>query len=324
MSNHLKRGREVLDLEIEALREIRGRIGPEFTAAVETLESAVSRKRKIVLTGVGKSGHIGRKAAATFTSTGSPAVFLDPLDAEHGDMGILAKGDVLIALSYSGETAELSRLLPLARKTVGSVIGLTGEMDSTLRRLSDIVLNICVGREACPHNLAPTSSTTAMLAMTDALAMTLLQARGFGKDDFARFHPGGTLGRHLLTRASDIMRPIETVAHLAESDLVQNAVQAMAEKRCGACVVTTARGTLAGIYTHGDFSRGYLTDPGIGNQPLKKVMTRRPVTVTRNLLAVEVLQLLEKHHIDDVVVLDNRRRPVGLIDIQDLARIKVG
>lgn len=324
MSNHLKRGREVLDLEIEGLREIRERMGPEFTAAVEALESAISRKRKIVLTGVGKSGHIARKAAATLTSTGAAAVYLDPLDAEHGDLGLLAKGDVLVALSYGGDTEELSRLLPLARKTVRSIIGLTGEMDSTLARLSDIVLNVRVKREACPHNLAPTSSTTAMLGMTDALAMTLLQARGFGKDDFARFHPGGTLGRHLLTRVSDVMRPMESVAHLKESDLVQTSVQAMAEKRCGACVVLSAKGTLAGIYTHGDFSRGYLEDPGVGSQPLKKVMTRRPVTVTRNLLATEVLQLLEKHRIDDVVVTDSKRRPVGLIDIQDLARIKLG
>jgi arabinose-5-phosphate isomerase len=322
MANHLKRGREVLDLEIEGLREVRQRLGPEFTAAVDALESTLSRKRKIVLTGVGKSGHIGRKAAATFTSTGAPAVFLDPLDAEHGDLGLLAKGDLLIALSYGGETGELSRLLPLARKTVRSIIGLTGEMDSTLARLSDIVLSIRVGREACPHNLAPTSSTTAMLGMTDALAMTLLQARGFGKDDFARFHPGGTLGRHLLTRASDVMRPMKSIAHLQESDLVQASVQAMAAKRCGACIVLTPRKTLAGIYTHGDFSRNYLKDPGIGSQPLKKVMTRRPVTVRPDLLAVEVLQLLEKHRIDDVVVVDGRR-PVGLIDIQDLARIKI-
>lgn len=324
MSNHLKRGREVLDLEIEALREIRQRIGREFTAAMEALESAVSKKGKIVLTGVGKSGHIGRKAAATFTSTGAPSVFLNPLDAEHGDLGLLSKGDILIALSYRGETEELNQLLPLARKTVRSIIGLTGEPESTLGRLSDIVLNTRVEREACPHNLAPTSSTTAMLAMTDALAMTLLQARGFGKDDFARFHPGGTLGRHLLTRASDVMRPMQAIAHLKESDMVQNSVQAMAKMRCGACVVLSAKGTLAGIYTHGDFSRGYLQDPGVGSQPLKKVMTRRPVTVTRNLLAAEVLQLLEKHRIDDVVVVDSRRRPVGLIDIQDLARIKVG
>jgi arabinose-5-phosphate isomerase len=323
MPTYLKKGREVLDLEIEALREIRQRMGREFTATIEALEATVSKKGKIVLTGVGKSGHIGRKAAATFTSTGAPSVFLNPLDAEHGDLGLISKGDVLIALSYRGETEELNQLLPLARKTVRSIISLTGEPASTLGRISDIILNTRVEREACPHNLAPTSSTTAMLAMTDAMAMTLLQARGFGKNEFAQLHPGGTLGRHLLTRASDVMRPLATVAQLNESELVQTSVQAMAEKRCGACVVLTAKKSLAGIYTHGDFSRGYLKDPEIGKQPLGKVMTRRPITANQDQLASEVLQLLEKHRIDDIVVLAARRRPVGLIDIQDLARLKI-
>ncbi len=323
MSQNLKRARRVLDIEIEALQEVRQRIDQSFSTAVETLAGAVSKKRKIILTGVGKSGHIAQKIAATFTSTGAPAVFLDPLNATHGDLGLVARGDVVIALSYSGETDELCRILPLLKRINAPIIALTGRRHSTLGQTADAVINISVKREACPHNLAPTSSTTVMLALGDALAMALLESRGFSESDFAKFHPGGAIGKHLLMRAEDVMRPIKEIATLKPSQSVQDAIQAMSKKRCGAAVIISGSGTLAGIYTHGDFSRSYLQNANIGKAPLSSVLTKKPITVKEHTLAVEVLNLLEQHKIDDVVVLNSKRRPIGLIDVQDLARLKL-
>jgi len=323
MPENLKRARRVLDIEIEALQEVRKRIDASFSNAVSILSKSVDKKRKIILTGVGKSGHIAQKIAATFTSTGAPSVFLDPLNATHGDLGLVSKGDVIIALSYSGETEELCRVLPLLKRLKMPIIAITGRPKSSLGQATEHIINISVKREACPHNLAPTSSTTVMLAIGDALAMALLESRGFSESDFARYHPGGAIGKHLLMRAGDVMRPIRNVATLKTKQSVQDAVQSMAKKRCGAAIIVSASGTLAGIYTHGDFSRSYLQDQQIGNAPLSSVLTKNPITVKETTLAVEVLNLLERHQIDDVVVLNSKNRPVGLIDVQDLARLKL-
>ncbi|MEM6820624.1 MAG: KpsF/GutQ family sugar-phosphate isomerase [Verrucomicrobiota bacterium] len=323
MPTHLKRARRVLDIEIEALQELRGRLDRSFSGAIEHLESTLRKKGKLIITGVGKSGHIAEKIAATFTSTGAPSVFLNPLNATHGDLGIVTRVDSVIALSYSGETEELCRVVPVLKREAKCLIGITGGIDSTLAKASDVVLDVSVKREACPHNLAPTSSTTAMLALGDALAMALLEAQGFKEADFARFHPGGSIGRHLLMQTKDVMRPIESIALLKPEESVQTAMQAMSKHRCGAAIVINASGTLAGIYTHGDFTRSYLQNPNIGEKPLKTVMTRKPITVRDTLLAAEVLKLLESHNIDDIVVLNSKRHPVGLIDVQDLARLKL-
>jgi len=319
----LARARTVIDLETQGLIHMAGRLGDGFVNAVEMLRDALEDRSKIVVVGVGKSGNIGHKIAATLNSTGSTAVVLNSQNALHGDLGLISDGDAVIALSYSGETQELLDLLPFIKRFDVSLICLTGAPDSTLARLSDAVLDTSVEREACPLNLAPTSSSTAMLVMGDALAMVLLEARGFTKEDFARYHPGGSLGRSLLTRVADIMRTGEHFPVVDRSASVLDAVQTMNKARAGACVIANADGSLAGVFTHGDFARGYTRDPLLGTKPVAELMTREPITLDAGCLAVEALNTLGKHRIDDVVVIDGDGKPVGLVDTQDLARFKV-
>ena len=317
------KGRQVIEIEIDALRGIASRLDASFEKAGRLLLEAVQGRNKIIVTGVGKSGHIGAKIAATLTSTGAPSVVLDTVNAVHGDLGMVSDGDVLIALSYSGETDELVRLLPFLKRLSVRIIALTGHPASTLAREATVCLDVSVSKEACPLNLAPTSSTTAMLAMGDALAMVLLEARGFQKEDFARFHPGGSLGKNLLLKIQDVMRPLDAVACLPESATVHEALRLWSEKRVGAALITAPDGTLAGIYTHGDFVRGFQKNSSIGQTPLKEVMTPNPVSVLVDKLAVEVLNIFQQHHIDDLVVVDHSRKPVGLVDAQDIAKLKL-
>lgn len=319
----LARARTVIEIETQSLTRMAERLGDGLVNAVEMLRNSLAAKGKVVVVGVGKSGNIGHKIAATLNSTGSTAVVLNSLNALHGDLGLLSDGDVVIALSYSGETQELIDLLPFIKRFDVKLISITGAPESTLARFSDAVLDTSVEREACPLNLAPTSSSTAMLVMGDALAMVLLEARGFTREDFARYHPGGSLGRSLLTRVSDIMRTGDQLASVEESATVLDAVQAMNKARAGACVVTDASGNLTGVFTHGDFARGYTRDPLLGGKPVATLMTRMPVTLQADCLAVEALNALGKHRIDDVVVIDPSGRAVGLVDTQDLARFKI-
>ena len=319
----LGRARRVLSVEISELERLAGRLDEHFTHAVKLLREAIERRGKIVVLGVGKSGHIGEKIAATLTSTGAPAVVLDSLNALHGDLGVISDGDVILTLSYSGETEELLRVLPaLARFSVKKV-SLTGNPSSTLAKASDVVLDVSVSQEACPHNLAPTSSTTVMLALGDALAMVLLEERGFTRDDFARFHPGGNLGRSLLLRVRDIMRGGEESAVVKTTDPVIEVLKVLTEKRAGAALVVDGKGLLAGIFTHGDFARRFPTDPTIGTRAVSEVMTANPVTIDADKLAAEVLVVLEQHRIDDLVVTDAGGKPLGVVDSQDLSRLKL-
>ncbi len=319
----LARARTVIEIETEGLTRMAERLGDGFVTAVELLRKSMDAKGKIVVVGVGKSGNIGHKIAATLNSTGSTAVVLNSQNALHGDLGLVSDGDVVIALSYSGETQELLDLLPFIKRFDVGLVSLTGAPDSTLARLSDAVLDTSVEREACPLNLAPTSSSTAMLVMGDALAMVLLEARGFTKEDFARYHPGGALGRSLLTRVADIMRKGEQFPAVDSSATVLDAVQAMNKARAGACIITQRDGGLAGVFTHGDFARGYTRDPLLGGKPVADLMTQNPVTLLADCLAVEALNTLGKHRIDDVVVIDSDGKAVGLVDTQDLARFKI-
>jgi len=319
----LGRARRVLSVEISELERLAGRLDEHFTHAVKLLREAIERRGKIVILGVGKSGHIGEKIAATLTSTGAPAVVLDSLNALHGDLGVISDGDVILTLSYSGETEELLRVLPaLARFSVKKV-SLTGNPSSTLAKASDVVLDVSVSQEACPHNLAPTSSTTVMLALGDALAMVLLEERGFTRDDFARFHPGGNLGRSLLLRVRDIMRGDKESAVVKTTDPVIEVLKVLTEKRAGAALVVDGKGLLAGIFTHGDFARRFPTDPTIGTRAVSEVMTANPVTIDADKLAAEVLVVLEQHRIDDLVVTDAGGKPLGVVDSQDLSRLKL-
>ncbi len=319
----LAKARWVIDTERQGLERMGERLGQGFVDAVEAVKTTVEQKGKIVVVGVGKSGNIGHKIAATFNSTGATAVVLDSQNALHGDLGILSDGDAVLALSYSGETEELINLLPFIKRFDVRVIALTGRPQSTLSTLSDITLDTSVEREACPLNLAPTSSSTAMLVMGDALAMVLLEARGFTEEDFARFHPGGSLGRALLTKVSDIMRTGEGLPTVGEGANVFDALDAMNRAKAGACLIVDSGGRLAGIFTHGDFARSFRQDPLLGDKPVASLMTRNPISVRADDLAVEVLKTLGKSRIDDIVVTDAEGAPVGLVDTQDFARMKI-
>jgi len=321
--DYLERARRVFEIELQEAAAVAGRLDSDFGKAVELVRTAVERKNKVVVVGVGKSGHIGEKIAATLTSTGSPAVVLNSLNALHGDLGVVADGDVVLALSSSGETEELVAILPAFARMGVPIIAITGARDSTLAKCAAAVLDVGVSQEACPLNLAPTSSTTAMLILGDALAMTLLECRGFRKEDFARFHPGGSLGRALLLRVHQIMRSAEDLVVLHPEATVLEAVQAMTARRAGAAVIVDPDGTLAGIFTHGDFARHFPDHPGIGTRMVGEFMTRKPVTIPGDKLAAEVLQILERHRIDDLVVVDPTNRPIGLVDSQDLTRVKI-
>lgn len=321
MTDHTKRGKQVFEDEIAALKAISDRLGNPFNEAVDAMRQAIETGHKIIVVGVGKSGLVGNKIAATLTSTGAPSVVLDSMNAMHGDLGIVQDGDACIAMSFSGETAELLTLLPFLKRFDMPIIAMTGKLTSTLAEEADVVLDTAVEREADPLNLAPTSSSTAMLVMGDALAMALLEARNFTKEDFARSHPGGSLGRALLTRISDIMR--KEFATQPESASMMDCIVAMTAARAGACVLTHPDGTLAGIFTHGDFARAYQSNASCGELPVAQVMTKNPVYVEADKLAIVAVKTLRDRRIDDLVVLDAERKPVGLIDTQDLVRLKL-
>src|SRR5947207_2215491 len=310
--DYLEKAARVLDIEIFELKRLRERLGENFARAVELIKEAVDARGKVVVLGVGKSGHIGAKIAATLTSTGSPAVVLDSSNALHGDLGMVADGDVVLALSASGETEELLRILPAIARFQVKIIALCGNSKSTLAQNAHLFLDVNVEQEACPLNLAPTSSTTAMLALGDALAMVLLEARGFDKEDFAKFHPGGKIGRSLLMRVHQVMRPREAMAVVAPNTTIRDVLKAMTSVRAGAAVVAGEDRQLLGIFTHGDFARYFQSDPKVGERLVADLMTLNPVTVHKDKLAVEVLKLLETHRNDDLVVVDADKRPVGV------------
>jgi arabinose-5-phosphate isomerase len=320
---HVAKGRRVIELEATALRTVQRALDENFGRAVEAMSEVIHAGRKIIVTGIGKSGTIGAKIASTLSSTGASAVVLDAVNATHGDLGMVSNGDLVIILSYSGETEEIARLIPSLKRLGTQIVALTGNAKSSLAREADIHVHVPVPREACPLNLAPTSSSTAMLAVGDALAMVLLEARGFKKEDFATFHPGGTLGRNLLLKVEEIMRPREQMAVLPDNATVNEALGLISLKRAGAVAVTDKKGRLKGIYTHGDFTRGYQKDVNIGKARLAAVMTPNPITVRVDKLAVEVLNIFEAHRIGDLIVVDRRHQPVGLVDAQDLAKVKL-
>lgn len=321
MTDHTIRGKKVFDDEMAAVAAIGARLGSEFNAAVEAMRQSIESGHKIIVVGVGKSALIGNKIAATLTSTGAPSVVLDTMNAMHGDLGIVQDGDCCITMSYSGETSELLTLMPFLKRFDMSIIAMTGKAQSTLAELADIVLETACEREADPLNLAPTSSSTAMLVMGDALAVSLLEARHFTREDFARSHPGGSLGKSLLLRISDIMR--KEFAKLPETATIMDCIIAMTAARAGACVLVHEDGTMAGIFTHGDFARAYQSDPACGLLPVAGIMTKSPVYVEADKLAVSAVKTLRDRRIDDLVVLNAAKEPVGLIDTQDLVRLKL-
>jgi arabinose-5-phosphate isomerase len=321
--SHLAKAREVFDIELAALKKVRAQLDASFERAVAVIVEAVKQRGKIVVVGVGKSGNVGQKIAATLTSTGSTSVVLNSVDALHGDVGIVSDGDVILALSYSGESEELLNLLPALKRFSVKIISVTGNLKSSLARHSDISLNVKVPKEACPFNLAPTSSTTAMLVMGDALAMAVLQARGFKQKDFAKLHPSGAIGRAMLLRVGDIMRTGNRNAIADEKISVKEALLVMTRAKSGSLSVVDSRGKLAGVFTDGDFRRHMATDENLLSMPLKKVMTPKPICIRDDALAVEALKIFNERNIDDLIVVNAKREPVGLVDSQDLPKLKI-
>ncbi len=321
--HYTEKARRVIQLEIDELQRLHARIDGSFSRAIESLLACVTSGGKIIVCGVGKSGNIGRKLAATLNSTGAATVLLDVGDALHGDLGVVGPGDAAVMLSYSGETSELLNLLPHVKRFGLPIIAITGGMDSTLARNADVILDVHVTQEACPLNLAPTSSTTNMLVLCDALAMCLLEARGVKSEDFARLHPGGSLGRALLTRVSDVMRRGDQLAVITSETKVREALQAMTKARSGAAIVAHPDGTLAGVFTHGDFVRAFQQDNTIAEKPVSDYMTPKPVSIEAAKLAAEVLATLQTFRVDDIVVIDENGKPVGMVDTQDLTRLRL-
>jgi arabinose-5-phosphate isomerase len=321
--NHLAKAREVFDIELAALKKVRAQLDGSFSAAVKMIVGGLEKRGKIVIVGIGKSGNVGQKIAATLTSTGSTSVVLNSVDALHGDVGIVNDGDLILALSYSGESEELLNLLPVLKRFSVKIIAFTGNLKSSLARHSDLSLNVKVPKEACPFNLAPTSSTTAMLVMGDALAMAVLQARGFKQKDFAKLHPAGAIGRAMLLRVGDIMRAGNRNAVAGEHLPVKEALLVMTRARSGSLSVVNTRGKLTGVFTDGDFRRLMAAGEHLLGQSLKKVMTRRPVCISENALATEALKIFDERNIDDLIVVNAKQEPVGLVDSQDLPKLKI-
>ena len=321
--NHLAQARRVFDIELAALKAVRAQLDGTFARAVEMIVETLRQRGKVIVVGIGKSGNVGQKISATLTSTGSTSVVLSSVDALHGDLGIVNDGDLILALSYSGESEELLNLLPAFKRFLVKIISFTGAPKSALGRYSDVVLNVRVPKEACPFNLAPTASTTAMLVMGDALAMAVLQARGFKEQDFAKFHPSGAIGRAMLMRVADIMRAGTRNAVADQRVTVKEALLVMTRAKSGSLGVVNARGKLVGVFTDGDFRRHMAADEQLLAKPLATVMTRKPICIREDALAVEALKIFNQRNIDDLIVVNARNEPVGLVDSQDLPKLKL-
>lgn len=312
-----RRAREVLRIEAQAVLRLMPRVGRTFETAVSLL---VACKGRVIVTGMGKAGIIGQKISSTLASTGTPSHWVHPAEATHGDMGRVAAQDVVIALSNSGETEELTRLLPVIKRIGSRLIALTGNPRSTLAKYSDVTLDVGVAREACSLNLAPTASTTAMLAMGDALAVVVAERKGFKERDFALLHPGGQLGRRLLLRVGDLMRTGSANPIVKESWRVHEVLLAITRARAGCASVVNSRGLLVGIFTDGDLRRHLDAGDHLAQLRVGDLMTRHPKTIGAERLAAEALRVLREHKIDELVVVNGARKPVGLLDVQDLLK----
>ena len=309
--------KEVLKIEAQAIQGLSRKIGASFNEAVVLLARCPGR---VIVTGMGKGGIIGQKISATLSSTGTPSLFLHSAEAIHGDLGRVTKEDVVLAISNSGETEEVIRMLPLIKKIGAKLIALTGNVKSTLAKHSDVVLDVSVKKEACPLGLAPTASTTATLAMGDAIAVCLLKKKGFREEDFAFYHPGGALGKRLLLKVEDIMRKGPANPVVGEEALVKDVLFKITEARAGAASVIGKRKKLTGIFTDGDLRRHLEADGQLARRKVKDVMTKNPVTISKDRLASEALRILKEKRIDELPVVDSKGRPIGMLDVQDLLK----
>ncbi len=316
----LASARRTIELERDAVNDLLTYLDPDFEKACKL---ALACKGRVIVTGMGKSGHIGNKIAATLASTGTPSFFVHPGEASHGDLGMITRADVVIALSNSGETNEVLAILPLIKRMKAPLISITGNPESTLSRSADANLNVTIRQEACPLGLAPTSSTTATLVIGDALAIALLEARGFSAEDFAFSHPGGSLGRRLLLKVSDIMHSGDDIPVVSDSTMLREALMEVTHKRLGMTTVVNEQGILQGIFTDGDLRRTLDHDVNMKTTRITEVMTTQCTTVSREILAAEALQIMQDKKINALIVLDDERRPVGALNMHDMLKAGV-
>jgi len=316
----LELAREVLNIEAAAVQTLATRLDESFLLAIDVI---LCCKGRIIVSGMGKSGHIARKIAATFSSTGTPAYFVHPAEASHGDLGMITSEDVIIALSYSGESQELMTIVPAIRRQGAKLISMTGNPASNLAKVADVHLNAAVDKEACPMGLAPTASTTAALALGDALAVALLDAKGFGAEDFARSHPGGSLGRRLLTHVYDIMRIEERLPMVRENATLGDAILEISKKGVGMTSIVDSNQHVLGIYTDGDLRRTLEKKLDINSTPITEVMSANPHCISPNNLAAEAVQQMEQYNISQMLVVDEQNKLVGALNMHDLLHAKV-
>jgi arabinose-5-phosphate isomerase len=315
-----KLGLAVIETEAQMISSLANRIDQKFVAACHYLHECEGR---IIVIGVGKSGHISKKIAATFASTGSPAFFIHPSEAKHGDIGMITKNDVIIAISNSGESEEIITLLPFIKRLDIPLITLTGKPHSTLAKAATINIDVSVEKEACPLGLAPTSSTTAALVMGDALAMALLDKRGFTENDFALSHPGGTLGRRLLLRVQEVMHQSTAIPIVSITASLKEALVEMTQKKLGMTTIVSEEGELMGIFTDGDVRRALDKEVDVHTTPIQNIMSKNPKTITHDILAAQALHIMETFKITSLVVIDQIRKPIGIIHIHDILRAGV-
>lgn len=320
LAHALALARDVLETEAAAVRNLVSKLGAPFLEAIRLM---LECRGRVVVSGIGKSGHIARKIASTLASTGTPAFFVHPAEAHHGDLGMVTRDDVLLALSNSGESDELLGIVPLVKRQGARLVAITGRPGSSLARLADVHLDAGVEREACPLGLAPTASTTAAMALGDALALALLDARGFSAEDFARSHPGGALGRQLLTRVADVMRTGAQVPSIREDALLSEAILEISRKGMGMTAVVGADGRLVGMYTDGDLRRTLEHNADVRGVVIRDVMTRNPRTIGPEQLAQEAVRLMDQHRINQLVVVGKDGRVAGALNTHDLLRAKV-
>jgi arabinose-5-phosphate isomerase len=313
----IKRAKEVLKIEAQAINDLKAKIGKNFEKALDLI---LKTKGRVVVSGMGKTGIIAQKFSATLASTGTPSLFLHTAEAIHGDLGKVTVDDALIIISNSGSTDEMKQLLPFLKKIGCRIIALTGNIKSVLAKYSDVVLDVSVKKEACPLGLAPTASTTATLAMTDALAVCLLESKGFKEKDFAFFHPGGALGRRLLLKVEDIMRTGLANPIVNEDKKVSEVLLKITQARAGSATVVDKAGKLKGIFTDGDLRRHLEIDVNLPRRKIKEVMTKNPAVVNKEMLAAQAMRILQEKKIDEIPVVDGKNRPVGLLDVQDLLK----
>ena len=313
----IARAKEVLDIEAKAVKALKKRINSDFVKVIEKISKI---KGRIIVTGMGKPGFIAQKISATLSSTGTPSLYLHPAEALHGDLGRVRKNDCIIALSNSGETEEICKLLPIIKKIGALLVSIVGNPRSTLAKNSDFILDVSVKKEACSLGLVPTASTTAMLAMGDALAIVLLEKKKFREKDFAFYHPGGILGKRLLLKVEDIMRIGHSNPVVRENAIIKDVLLKITRARAGSANIIDKKGRLVGIFTDGDLRRHMSSKVNIANKKVKDIMTRSPITIKKDRLAAEAFQILRSRKIDEIPVVDGKGRPIGLLDVQDLLK----